>query len=108
MKITKKAILEALRKKLAEDYRWAVRALVRIYEMQTDAERNTQQTIEHNGVGFSAFDAEILSSLAEQVKQGRGLSGRQMAIVYKKIPRYHRQIFQISSRERLEQTLFRQ
>lgn len=108
MKITKKAILEALHKKLAADYRWAIRALVRIYEMQTDAERNTQQTIEHNGVGFNAFDAEILSSLAEQVKQGRSLSNKQMAIVFKKIPRYKGQIYQITDRQRLEETLFRQ
>lgn len=41
------------------------RALVALLDRQTASEQNSQMTLEWNGVGFNAFDAEIMTSMAE-------------------------------------------
>ena len=90
--MTKAEIKSALKAKLASDGSWACRAIVRVYEHQTSAEQSTGETIEHNGVGFSGRDANILSSFAEQLKQGRTLSPKQLAVVFRCAPRYWGQV----------------
>lgn len=89
---TKKARIEVLREKLGSDYKWAVRGLVRIYEAQTADEQSAGTTKYHNGVGFTGADSFILSSFAKQVNQGRTLKGKQLPILFKKMPRYARQL----------------
>jgi len=101
MKVTKKAIKEFLKLKLATNPNWACAAVLRIYEHQTTSEKATQDTHEDNGVGFSGCDAEILSSFAEQLLKGRILSAKQMNIVFKKMPKYWNQISQLSNQEKL-------
>jgi hypothetical protein len=93
---TKTARAAHIRKMVSCDARWAVRALVRIYEHQTDDEQRVGETREHNGVGFTGADANILSSFAEQVQRGRQLSEKQMRIVFKRMPKYARQLERIS------------
>ena len=88
----KEAIKVYIKNQLATNSSWATKALIRIYERQTFDEQNTQRTKENNGIGFSGLDAEILSSFATQVLNGRTLSAKQMNIVFKKMPRYWRQI----------------
>ncbi len=88
----KKDRIAFIREMVGNDARWAVRALLRIYEDQTAEEQAVGHTRVHNGVGFSGVDGEILSSFAEQVQRGRTLSAKQMAIVFKKMPRYARQL----------------
>jgi hypothetical protein len=73
------------------------RAIVAIYERQTADEKATHSTSKTNGVGFSQYDAEFLSSLAEWIKRGRSLSPRQLAIGRNKIKRYHRQLAEIAN-----------
>ena len=70
----------------------AIRALLRIYEDQTAEEQNAGHTRDHNGVGFSGVDGEILSSFASQVQKGRIMSVKQMALIHKKMPRYAGQL----------------
>ena len=65
-KITKKAIEAFVKGKLANDDKWATRALVRIYDMQTPAEKTMLETNEENNVGFNGYDANLLSSFAKQ------------------------------------------
>ena len=89
---TKKARIEFLREKLGSDYRWATRGLVRIFERQTADEQASGHTKYHNGVGFSGVDSDILSSFAGQVLKGRHLSVKQQKILFKKMPRYARQL----------------
>lgn len=81
-----------IKNQLATNPTWAVKALVKIYERQTIDEQNSQSTKENNGIGFNGLDANILSSFAEQVNKGRNLSVKQMTIVYKKMPRYWKQV----------------
>jgi hypothetical protein len=60
-------------------------ALVRLYARQTLDEQASDDTKHRNGRGFTAFDAEILSSFAKQVirsprPEGQKLSQKQLAI----------------------------
>ena len=81
-----------IKTQLATNPAWAIRGLVKIYTLQTADEQASDRTSHDNGVGFSGVDANILSSFAKQVNAGRNLSPKQMAIVYKKMPRYWKQI----------------
>jgi hypothetical protein len=85
-------VAEYIKNKLATNEAWAVKALVKVYTLQTLDEQATGQTSNLNGVGFSGIDSRLLSSFAEQVNKGRTLSPKQMSILYKKMPRYHKQV----------------
>lgn len=73
------------------------RAIVQIYRRQTSDERSTKHTRHTNGVGFSKWDAEILTSFAEQLLRGRTLSPKQLAIGRNKMKRYWRQLAEIAN-----------
>lgn len=85
---------EEIQEKVRSDPRWAARAIVVLYDRQTADEQNVSATIEHNTIGFNGVDAEILSSFARQVLAGRTLSQKQLAIAYKKLPKYWRQLLE--------------
>ncbi len=90
---TKKDQISFLREMLASDIRWALKGLVTIYEYQTASEQECGHTSDHNGVGFTGVDGEILSSFAEQVKKNRFKgSTKQLDILYKKMPKYAKQL----------------
>tara|TARA_R110000868_G_scaffold351214_1_gene612507 strand:+ start:922 stop:1335 length:414 start_codon:yes stop_codon:yes gene_type:complete len=71
---------------------WALRGLVKIYERQTADEQASGTTNNLNSVGFSGVDSQILSSFAVQYQKWNKLSDKQMAIVFKKMQRYSKQI----------------
>jgi hypothetical protein len=100
--MTKKELVEQLRRRLGSDPRWALRALMRIYQNQTADEQARDATIERNGIGFSGPDAEILGSFARQYESRRSLSPKQMALLMRKIPSYARQIVECCDTARLE------
>lgn len=99
--MTKIQLRDWLKNKLATDSKWALRALVVVMERQTEAEKITATTTEANGVGFSGCDAEILTSFANQYAQWGTLSSKQMALVFKKMPRYWGQILPLIPAEKL-------
>lgn len=88
---------EVIQQLLATSDKAVCRALVAIYARQTHQEQLSGTTKEHNGVGFSAFDAEFLSSLAEQVKTRGTLSPRQLELARKKMKSYWRQLLEIAA-----------
>jgi len=88
----KMKVADYIKNQLATNQAWAVKALVKVYTLQTMDEQITGQTSNLNGIGFNGIDSKILSSFAEQVNKGRNLSVKQMAIVFKKMPRYHKQV----------------
>lgn len=55
------------------------RALLAIYERQTQDEQSAGTTKYHNGVGFSAFDAEIMTSMARFYRKNESLTPKQLA-----------------------------
>ena len=58
---------EEIKDLLQKNDKAVMRGLVVIYSLQTEDEKKTEETSEHNGVGFSGVDAKFLSSLAKQV-----------------------------------------
>lgn len=71
------------------------RAIMVIFSRQTDSERAQGETVEHNGVGFTAFDAPFLTSLAERLPQyGNRMTERQLVVARKKIRKYWRQLLE--------------
>jgi hypothetical protein len=94
---TKKARIHHIREMLGRNPKWAVAALLRIYERQTEEEQASQSTHVHNGVGFTGADAEILSSFAQQVQRGRTLSAKQMDLLNRRIRKYARQLESIAA-----------
>jgi len=67
-------------------------AILYLYSRQTEAERAIASTVEDNGVGFSAYDAEILSSFAQQILAGSQLTEKQFNSARLRLPKYHRQL----------------
>jgi hypothetical protein len=92
-----------IRANMAENEKWLVRGLLAIYSRQTADEQVSAATRHDNGVGFSAFDADILSSYAQQVQRWEAqpasqrqyaapLSPRQKEVAVRKMSRYARQL----------------
>lgn len=85
---------------------WVIRALKALFKKQTEDERNTGATLHHNGVGFSGFDAELLSSFAQRClnfvpgRYSSPLSPKQMALARKKIVKYSGQLLRIAKAAR--------
>lgn len=76
-------------------------ALLRLLDRQTADEQTGRFTKHANGQGFTAFDAEFLTSLAEQVRENRWarakgsrLSPKQLACARKKVMKYTGQLLE--------------
>lgn len=73
-----------------------IKALLIIHNFQTTEEQKCGQTVENNGVGFTGFDGDILTSFSQQLYNTISLSPRQMEVVRKRIKKYWKQITQVS------------
>jgi hypothetical protein len=99
--VSKKRAIAFLKSMLSTNSAWALRALVVVYNSQTHSEKISQETSEHNGVGFTGCDAGILSSLSLQYLETGRLSPKQMELVFKKIPKYAGQVLALSDYAKL-------
>ncbi len=73
------------------------KALVKLWERQTEDEKATRTTNEYNRMGFNGFDADILSSFAEQFQEKGWLSKKQLELARKKIMKYAKQLCEIAN-----------
>lgn len=64
---TKKARIELIREKIETNDRWLIKGVLAIFDNQTLEEKNAKAVRQHNGVGFTGFDAEIMTSIAQQM-----------------------------------------
>ena len=93
---TKAETIQHWRDMIANNQAWAGRALIRIAAEQTASERAEGVTALDNGVGFSANDAFILTSFADQLEARGTLSPKQWALVHKRMPRYAAQLYRLT------------
>lgn len=77
----------------------AIRGLLRIFQLQTADEQESEYTKHINGVGFTGVDGEILSSMAKFFKSRNYLSPKQMEIVRKRMPKYAGQLTKVANGE---------
>ena len=102
MKILKKERTAFIKAKLATSKVWAINALMKIYEFQTEEEQKFHTTVFHNKVGFTGADAEILTSFAQHYEKRKFLSPKQLVILQKKMKKYHNQILKVSDLHKLD------
>lgn len=99
---TKTQRVSRIRELLDANDHAVLRGIVAIYRFQTETEQAYDQTKMTNGVGFSAFDAPFMSSLAKAILAGTALSPRQLAIGRNKIKRYANQLAAIAEKREQE------
>lgn len=72
------------------------RAIVVIYDGQSDDEKRKGRSLAYNNIGFNRVDTEPLSIMAEQLLSGRHLTSRQLNEARRKMPKYWRQLMNVS------------
>lgn len=103
---TKKDRIAYLKEMLATNANWAKAGCARIFEYQTADEQRSEETRLWNGVGFSGADANILSSFAKKINAGTFYgSDRQMEILFRKMPKYAKQLDAIAQAKLAEQSV---
>lgn len=88
---------EEIRELLDDNDNAVLRGILVIYSLQTEEEKKRDETLEHNGVGFSGVDSTFMSSLAKWILQHGGLSEKQMHYGRKKIKKYARQLADVAN-----------
>ena len=79
MTATKTYTEAEIRRNLETNTAWVKRALVRLYERQTEYEQRSEHTVNLNMRGFQPCDARMFTSFAKQVLKGYNLSPKQLA-----------------------------
>jgi len=104
---TKKMVKEYVRKRLANEDKMAIKALLMVFNHQTSDEQSTDRTRYQNNVGFTAFDAEFLTKLAKQYQEKNWLSVKQLAILKKIMPKYWKQVIDACDYHKLEDMAYK-
>lgn len=72
-------------------------ALKHLYACQTQDEKDSSTTREHNGKGFNATDAEFLTSICQQLEKRGTLSPKQKEVARKKLVKYNKQLTRLAN-----------
>jgi len=72
------------------------RAVVAIYNLQTNTEKSAESTMVLNDIGFAANDAPMGSYLAKWILSGKKLSGKFLMIARKMAIKYRKQLLEIA------------
>lgn len=89
---SKKQIIDFYKEKLQTNKQWAIKGLAVIYNYQSEIEQESKDAKFHNGMGFTALDAGILSSFHEQYEKRKSLSEKQFTALFKMMPKYAGQL----------------
>ena len=82
------------------------RAVLAIYARQTENERREGLTQQKNGVGFSAWDAEYFTLVAEAIELGREFKHEDAERARRRgIKRYWRQLAEIANENEVRKVL---
>ena len=82
---------------LKSNDKFLVRALVKLYGFQTDEEKTSESTIEHNGMGFNAIDSTFLTSVSKFYLSRGYITEKQKMAVRKRIVKYAGQLTRIAN-----------
>lgn len=98
---TKKRVwqVEQIKLLLENDDKFVMRSVVKIYERQTEDEKNSDSTAHNNGVGFNGTDAFIMTKFAKWYLEKGFMTAKQMAIAKKKIMKYAKQLTRIANEQ---------
>lgn len=78
------------------------KAIVLIYDSQTEEEKAKEESVEDNYVGFTKVDAKELGDIAKKIKAGQQLTDGELAKSRNKMTKYWKQLMVISKRQMAE------
>ena len=89
--------IEEIRELLKESDKAVARAILAIYNRQTEDEQTIKETTDHNGIGYNGVDANFMSSLAQFYQSKGFLSAGQLKYGRKAIMKYAGQLTEIAN-----------
>jgi len=89
------ATYKELSKLIDSSDEWAVGALIRLYQFQTQDEQQAHRTNHLNECGFNSFDAGVLSDIAEFYQNKGFLTPRQLAFIKNALKKYANQLLRV-------------
>jgi hypothetical protein len=96
---SKESLVMALKQQISTRDNQALKALVTVFNNQTEDEQMAEDVRVYNNVGFTPFDAEFMTSLAKQYISKNYLSPKQLSYVKKVMPKYARQLIEQAIRD---------
>ena len=102
IKITKKGLQGFIKYMIKTDRRWTLRALIVIYNGQSEEEKRFSASSKRNNMGFNKIDAGRLSKVAERYKRHKCISDGDFTMARALLPKYWEQILNLSNRAVLE------
>jgi hypothetical protein len=78
-------------------YNWLTAAVLTLYQLQTQEEKQKHITIENNRQGYNGFDAPFMSSLAKWIQSGKPLSEKQQNAARRVLRKYAGQLTKIAN-----------
>lgn len=90
--------VETIRENILTNDRWTIRGLMAIYNYQTEQEKDAQETLVFNNVGFNGADGKLMSSMAEFYKRNNYLTEKQIALVRRRLEKYAGQLTKIANK----------
>lgn len=91
--------IDEIKNLLQTNDQFVMRSVVKIYEKQTEDEKEHDGTSHNNGIGYNGTDAFIMSRFAKFYIERGYLSVKQLDIAKKKIQKYAKQLTKIANRE---------
>lgn len=76
-----------------------LKAIVLVYDNQTDEEKSKGESIEDNCIGFSKIDAKEMGDIARKLKAGKTLTKGELAKSRNKMQKYWKQLMIISKKQ---------
>lgn len=90
---------ESIRTMLETNSRAVERAILAIYNRQTVSEKQSGETRQLNGVGFSGADARLGTYYAEWIGKGRNLTEPHLSKARRMVGKYVGQLVSIANKE---------
>lgn len=100
-KYTKASQVAFIREMITTNKQWSQRALLTIFNNQTEDEKDTAETKHENGIGFNGNDAYLLTSFATSLQKYGSLTDKQMPYLFHKIGKYAGQLYNLSDKDKL-------
>ena len=72
-------------------------ALRKLYDCQTDKEKESGNTQEHNGIGFNAYDAPYLSAMVKSLNEWGKLTNGQKEKTRQILVKYRKQLTNLAN-----------
>ena len=82
-----------------------IRGMLRIYDKQTEDEKDYEDTKEWNAVGFSGVHGHIMTKFSKFYEDRRYLTFKQKAVIKKIMPKYAGQLLKLMAADNREDNI---